>query len=124
MTPESFRTWARANKKGLIFFGDEFEYLYRYTNEHSITIVKQVLSLGKSTLALGVISGSAVDLRALAYKENRDDPRYQEYPDLNHSVYVEWRLDPIRNRCDFIEALKVKQLPISDEDKIYFCTVA
>jgi hypothetical protein len=96
------------NKKSILLFGDEFDFLYQKRNRpDAIKIAKEILSLGKSSTGFGVISGSSAALRALAYKLDPTDTPHDGYPNLNHTVYVEMRLMPTRDYAQLESVLRI-----------------
>jgi hypothetical protein len=108
-TTDSYWAWSLANRKGLIFFGDEFDYLYgAAVRDVGVPIAKEILSLGKSNVGFGIISGSSSALKSLAHKEDETDTRHDGFPNLNHTVYVEYRLNPIRSSILLEAVLKLK----------------
>lgn len=97
-------------------FGDEFDNLYRYSE--GIPIAKEFLSLGKSAFAMGIISGSSAHVKSLAYKIDREDPRHNNFPDLNYSVYSERRLSPSRTKEKLERILETKGIDASSIDRV------
>ena len=75
--PDTFDAFARKMSKGLIFFGDEIQELYKVLS--TLHVVKEILAIGKSGCAMGIISGTSSTVRALAYKEIKED-KYLPYP--------------------------------------------
>ena len=107
-TTDSYTQWTIVNKKSILLFGDEFDFLYQKLNRpDAIKIAKEILSLGKSSTGFGVISGSSAALRALAYKLDPTDTRHDGYPNLNHTVYVEMRLMPTRDYAQLESVLRI-----------------
>ena len=56
---------------------------------------------------MGIISGSTSNVRALAYKEIKDD-KYLRYPNLNHTVYMKRHIIPLRTEIEFQQYLQVQ----------------
>jgi len=98
-TQSAYDTWAKTKMKGIFLFADEVQHLY--TNDvNDVQIVQEILCIGKSPFAMGIISGSSSDVKALVHKECVDDDRYKKYPNLNHTVYSERHLCPVRKHAD------------------------
>ena len=89
---------------GLIFFGDEIQELYKDLSILNVNVVRQILAIGKSGCAVGIISGSSSNVRALARKEIQD--KYLLFPNLNQSVYVERHLNPLRTENEIKQYLE------------------
>jgi hypothetical protein len=66
-------------------------------NEASIMVVQEFLCIGKSRFAMGVLSGSSARVKELIHKEINDS-RLDKYPNLNHTVYSERHLMPVRDK--------------------------
>ena len=97
ITTASYFDWVKKYKRGLMFFGDDFDYLYTLSDENreiGIWIAQELLSLGKSNFAFCFISGSSSNFKALAHKEDPSDERHQGFPNMNNTVYVEYELRP------------------------------
>jgi hypothetical protein len=110
-TTDSYTQWTIVNKKSILLFGDEFDFLYQKLNRpDAIKIAKEILSLGKSSTGFGVISGSSAAFRAFAYKLDPNDTRHDGYPNLNHTVYVEMRLMPIRDYAQLESVVRINGL--------------
>lgn len=67
---DTFDAFSRKINKGLIFFGDEIQELYK--NLSTLPVVQEILAIGKCGCAMGVISGSSSTVRALAYNEIKE----------------------------------------------------
>ena len=61
--PDTFDTYSRKLNKGLIFFGDEIQELYKDLS--TLDVVREILAIGKSGCAMGVISGSSSTRRVM-----------------------------------------------------------
>lgn len=108
-TTETYDQWSIQNRKCLIYFGDEFDTLYELSDRSkSIRIARQILNLGKSTLGFGIISGSSAWLRSLAFKEDANNAKHLGFPDLNCSVFVEYRLQPVRDKVQLEGVLRLR----------------
>eukprot|EP01039_Chlorochromonas_danica_P007592 gene7592-8392_t len=108
-TTEAYNQWCLEHRKCLIFFGDEFDTLYASDDRQtSIRIAREILSLGKSTLGFGIISGSSAGLKSLAFKEDPDDAKHNGFPNLNCTVYVEYRFSPVREKLQLEEILRLR----------------
>ena len=83
----TYNRWAISNRTAYLVFGDEVDYLHdgaydcsstaRVTN---IDIMKEFLVIGKSSNAMGVISGSSAKTRSLLYKQDSYDNRHLDFP--------------------------------------------
>jgi energy-coupling factor transporter ATP-binding protein EcfA2 len=96
---ETYDKWCLQHRRCLIFFGDEFDTLYTRESmrqESSVRIASEILSLGKSTLGLGIISGSSACLTSLAFKEGPN--KYSDFPNMNCTVFVHHRWPPVREQ--------------------------
>ena len=105
---ETLCAYAKRVNKGVIFFGDEIQELYK--NPSNIPVVRQILAIGKTGCAMGIVSGSSFNVRALAFKEI-DDYKYLDYPSLNNTVYKENHLNPLRTENEmkqYLESQKKK----------------
>ena len=71
------------------------------------------------TLVCGIFSCSAADLKALAHKQDRTDVSHLGFPDMNHSVYVEQKLRPIRSRDHLTLVLQIKGITPTNVDSIF-----
>lgn len=108
-TTDEYDMWCLQHGKCLIFFGDEFDTLYTSDNrQESIRIAREILSLGKSTLGFGVISGSSAGLKSLAFKEDAIDAKHYGFPILNCTVYEEYRFSPVREKRQLEEILRLR----------------
>lgn len=59
---DTYYEWCCQHRKCLIFFGDEFDTLYTSDDRPtSIRIAREILSLGKSTLGMGIIAGVEIN---------------------------------------------------------------
>ena len=119
-TTVSFTQWTKAKNQSIILFGDEFDSLYeKLPQSESIGIAQEILSLGKSTTGFGVISGSSAALRALVYKLDPLDDRHKGFPNLNHTVYVETRLMPVRDPSQLEKVLRINgQVNLTSESNV------
>ena len=91
----------RRNKM-LVFFGDEIQLLYTHdTNNNTRDIVRQIARIGKATGHIGVCTGSTIDTISWAHFPNQSG--FEGYITLNHSVYSEIQLEPIRDKVEFTQ---------------------
>jgi hypothetical protein len=107
MDQNAYDAWVKENRKAFIVMGDEINALYE--GPDGIPIAKEFLCLGKSRFSMGIISGSTVSVKPLVHKEDSNDPRHTIFPNLNHSVYSERMLKPLRNQVDVDQVLAVKK---------------
>ena len=105
---------------GLIFFGDEIQELYKDLSILNVNVVRQILAIGKSGCAVGIISGSSSNVRALARKEIQD--KYLLFPNLNQSVYVERHLNPLRTEIECQQYLQTKGITDIDPIQLFHMT--
>lgn len=125
-----YDSWVKEHKKAFIVMGDEIHVLYDIIDNQSVTIVKEFLSLGKSNFAQGIISGSAANVKSLVHKTNSSDSRRAKYPNLNHSVYTERRIEPLRSVDQFKHCFDIKreccpatvQIDVTDVNKVFNAT--
>ena len=90
--------------KVVVFFGDEIQRLYIHgENSMACAVVDQLAVLGKCAGHMGVCTGSARDTLSLAHHPS--DHGFQNYTTLNHSVYIDMRMQPIRNKDEFEKLL-------------------
>ena len=90
-------------KRAIVFFADEVQTLYidnAQRESPQCNIILQLSIIGKQNNSLGVFAGSTSALRDLAFRHRPDhfrskDP-YANYCDLNDSVFVVNRVDPLR----------------------------
>ena len=101
--------YAKRVNKGVIFFGDEIQELYK--NPSNIPVVTQILAIGKSGCAMGIVSGSSSNVRALAYKKVNDF-KYLDYPSLINTVYKEKHLNPLRTENEIKQYLENQEKTI------------
>ena len=91
-------------KKVVVFFGDEIQRLYIHGEDSmACAVVDQLAVLGKCVRHMGVCTGSARNMPSLAYHPS--DHGFQNYTTLNHSVYIDMIMEPIRNKVDFEKLL-------------------
>ena len=102
---ETLCAYAKRVNKGVIFFGDEIQELYK--NPSNIPVVRQILAIGKTGCAMGIVSGSSFNVRALAFKEV-DDEKYNLYPNLNNTVYKTKDLNPLRTEIEIQQYLQIQ----------------
>eukprot|EP00761_Pharyngomonas_kirbyi_P010962 gb/GECH01010986.1/.p1 GENE.gb/GECH01010986.1/~~gb/GECH01010986.1/.p1 ORF type:complete len:649 (+),score=93.34 gb/GECH01010986.1/:1-1947(+) len=89
------------NKISIIFFGYEVQELY--SPGIGEKCVRQLLCIGRKEFTLGVISGSTVKIKELAF----DKSRPAGFPNLNNSVYRFFELKPSRTREDLKKLLRI-----------------
>ena len=91
----------RRNKM-LLFFGDEIQLLYTHdTNNNTRDVIRQIARIGKATGHIGVCTGSTIDTVSWAHHPNQSG--FEGYITLNHSVYSEIQLEPIRDKDEFTQ---------------------
>lgn len=114
------------SKKALVCFGDEMDRLYKDNappEDLSVKIVQELYTIGKSTNCLGIISGSSATTAALAFKETCNGKpvnTYHSYPNLNHTVYQDCRLFPLRSRQDLEAFVKENSQNININELFYY----
>jgi hypothetical protein len=88
------------------FFGDEIHCLYEANpskEDPKLTTVRQLYRLGKSSCPT-FISGSSVHTAAYAFKQferlGLPAKDFSAYPDLNHTVFREFTLLPLRTKVE------------------------
>jgi len=118
---ETYDKWCKNNRKGVIFFADEIQFLYKEGNIGE-NIVRELLCLGKSDYAKGIISGSSSNVNALAYRNNPNDPTHFGFPNLNHTVYRQCHLSPLRTRLDLAAVLAIKGRQTIEIDELFRLT--
>eukprot|EP00742_Colponemidia_sp_Colp-10_P005116 GILJ01005464.1.p1 GENE.GILJ01005464.1~~GILJ01005464.1.p1 ORF type:complete len:286 (-),score=9.95 GILJ01005464.1:1443-2300(-) len=88
-----------------VFFADEIQRLYvPQPDPRQQAVVKQLALIGKSSFNIGVVSGSSIatEARALRPVENG----FVGYQTLNHSVYLQWRMDALRLKEEFFKLVE------------------
>ena len=116
---DTFDDFAIKRKKGLIFFGDEIQELYKDISK--LDVVRELIVIGKAGCSMGIISGSSSNVRALAFNQIQED-KYLRYPNLNHSVYSEVHLDPLRSEIEIRQYLQTKGITDMDPIKLFELT--
>jgi hypothetical protein len=101
------------NKIPLILFVDEIQDIYVTNNNsnHQLFVknISTILEIGKSQIGYSIITGSSSRLKSIIFK--RDDSYrilYQEYPNLNDTVFNNFMLKPIRNYELLISFLNIR----------------
>ncbi|KAI9242984.1 hypothetical protein BY458DRAFT_495492, partial [Sporodiniella umbellata] len=112
-----------------ILFSDEIQELYvGDTNPHYDIYVKNIstiLEIGKNKLNFGVISGSSSRLKNMIFKKNEYKKEYENYPNLNDTVFNNDKLLPIRNKeelTNFLHYKYAKNVNNDDINLIYYNT--
>jgi hypothetical protein len=89
----------------LVFFGDEIQSLYSpspHQDDFGLIAVRELYAFGKNGCCFSMLSGSSATTAALAFKEleriGKDSLAYHRYPNLNSTVYRDYRLYPLRTR--------------------------
>jgi hypothetical protein len=113
-----FQYVQRDLKKGIVFFADEFHKLYetipgdadeetkktiRKTIEWSKEVVGQIASLGKDMHCFGVAAGSSRNTARWALHPTTCG--FRGYTSLNHSVYREIKVHPVRRKDQFLDMI-------------------
>ncbi|KAJ1443387.1 hypothetical protein B484DRAFT_414484 [Ochromonadaceae sp. CCMP2298] len=93
-------------KRYIVFFADEIQLLYKpnaTAGDATCAAVADLLAIGKTDNAFGVVAGSTSALRSLTFRghvaagSDKVDP-YRAYVDLNNTVYVAHDVSPLRKR--------------------------
>ena len=93
--------WCVSKSKTVVLFADEVQELYR-SNKY-LNIIREILVVGKCEASFGIISGSSQCIRSLVHKERiYTGPEYfnNACVNLNHQVYKELRLLPLRQETE------------------------
>jgi hypothetical protein len=67
---------------------------------------------------MGIISGSSSNVKTLVHKED-DSSEWRDYPNLNHSVYAEAHLPPVRNKEELVRILDLYQVSRDCVDELF-----
>jgi Cdc6-like AAA superfamily ATPase len=89
------------HNKRVVVFADEIQELYDgdvAQLDSGRKIIAELIAVGKSPLAFGVISGSASKTRRLVHCH--EGYRVSGFSNLNHSVFVQHRMMPARKEDD------------------------
>jgi hypothetical protein len=87
--------------------------------DNSKLIVKELLCIGKSHYAMGIISGSSAHVKNLVHREGEQQEHLRGYPNLNHSVYTERHLPPVRKREELLDVIQLYSADIRGVDDLF-----
>jgi hypothetical protein len=85
-------------------------------------IIRQIHAIGKSRNDFGVASGSSRNTVSLAFKRNHFAAQFSDYLTLNHSVFRERGLYPIRKQEDLTQIVKVRGTKTTVDINILYAT--
>ena len=119
-TDSNVNMWCQKQKKTLILFGDEFQTLYLKNSKDlkaNTNMVRQLLAVGKASLAVGILSGSSAATKSLAHRESTftsDIYSFMAFEDLNHQCYIELVIPPMRNKEEITTFLSDLKIPTTE----------
>lgn len=105
-TLDDMITWLKSKKYYIMLFADEIQSLYE--DDNCIPIVRDLYTIGKNSCCCGILSGSSSETKLLAFKDKSLEAKHSSYPNLNHSVYKELPMTPIRDKKEMEELLEIR----------------